>query len=388
MLITKIQLSAMERVRSPEDERVDFYLYVDEFQNFATDSFASVLSEARKYRLNLILAHQYVGQLITDVSTTKSTKIRDAIFGNVGTMVIFRVGATDAEFLEPEFEPEFTIMDIVNLPNYHIYLKLMVSGVTSRPFSAKTLPPFNMKTNAMEAQEIIEYSRKRYARPRETVEDEIRKWSGMTASSLGGSETAPSGGSLSSTPPDLSGPGFQVTCSACNRETKVPFEPAPGRPVYCKDCLQKIKDGTMQPVRRGSRPAASESRVDTSDLAMMGIEFKMEESKPAKEEPVTRAARPARHASIAEKTKQPKKEEKQEEETPPPPRRASIIEDEPADADDSPSKEQHRDGLSLADLRPPKNVKPKKEHQHAEVNVDELRKAIAESLNKNEDPAD
>ena len=98
MIITKIQLAAMERIRIPESERKDFYLYVDEFQNFATDSFASILSEARKYRLDLIIAHQYIGQLVTD----KSTRVRDAVFGNVGTMIVFRVGAQDAEALEPE----------------------------------------------------------------------------------------------------------------------------------------------------------------------------------------------------------------------------------------------------------------------------------------------
>src|SRR3989344_1387713 len=134
MLITKIQLAAMERVRVPEEERVDFYLYVDEFQNFATDSFAGILSEARKYRLNLIIAHQYVGQLVTDTST----KVRDAVFGNVGTMVIFRVGAGAAEFLEKEVAPAFVPEDLVNLPNHHIYIKLMVDGVTCRPFSSAT----------------------------------------------------------------------------------------------------------------------------------------------------------------------------------------------------------------------------------------------------------
>ena len=101
MIITKIQLAAMERVRITEEGRKDFYLYVDEFQNFATESFAAILSEARKYRLNLTIAHQYIGQLVTSAST----KIRDAIFGNVGTMIIFRVGATDAEFLEKELTP-------------------------------------------------------------------------------------------------------------------------------------------------------------------------------------------------------------------------------------------------------------------------------------------
>jgi CxxC-x17-CxxC domain-containing protein len=393
MLITKIQLSAMERVRIPEDERVDFYLYVDEFQNFATDSFASVLSEARKYRLNLILAHQYVGQLVTDAASSKSTKIRDAIFGNVGTMIIFRVGATDAEFLEPEFEPEFVIMDIVNLPNYHIYLKLMVSGVTSRPFSASTLPPFNMKDRAMDVQEIIEYSRKRYARPREAVEEEIRLWSGMAAAgdmavvSAAASSAVRSAGP-SGAPADLSGPGFQVTCSSCSKETKVPFEPAPGRPVYCKDCLQKIKDGTLQPVRRGSRPAPG-PKVNTNDLAMLGIEFKMEEKpaprkapepsvmpRPLQNAPSSASPRPMPIAApVASVAIAPMPAASQ------PQRRGSILESHSPEPAAMPVKAS---GLSLADLRAPKNIKPKKEHPHSAVNVDELRRAIAESLNQND----
>src|SRR3989339_1661735 len=137
MIITKIQLAAMERVRIPEESRQDFYLYVDEFQNFVTDAFAGILSEARKYRLNLTVAHQYTAQLISD----KSSAVRDAVFGNVGTMIVFRVGSDDADFLEKEFDPEFTPLDIVNLPNYKIYLKLMIDGVTSRPFNIRTLPP-------------------------------------------------------------------------------------------------------------------------------------------------------------------------------------------------------------------------------------------------------
>ena len=173
MMITQLQLSAMERIRIPEEDRLDFYLYVDEFQNFATDSFAGILSEARKYRLNLTIAHQYTAQLTTDTSTM----VRDAVFGNVGTMILFRVGATDAEFLEKEFEPEFTPQDMVGLPNRHIYLKLMVDGVTSRPFSATTLPPFKVKSSS--AEEIIQASRDRYGRPRETVEQEISNWSGV-----------------------------------------------------------------------------------------------------------------------------------------------------------------------------------------------------------------
>ncbi len=175
MIITKIQLAAMERVRIPEAERKDFYLYVDEFQNFVTESFADILSEARKYRLNLIIAHQYIGQL----ATKDSTVVRDAIFGNVGTMIIFRIGAADAEFLEKELEPEFLIEDIVNLPNRQIYLKLMVGGVTSRPFSASTLPPLALTTHDNNHETVIESSRKLYAKPRRSVEEEISRWSGL-----------------------------------------------------------------------------------------------------------------------------------------------------------------------------------------------------------------
>jgi CxxC-x17-CxxC domain-containing protein len=379
MLITKIQLSAMERVRIPENERVDFYLYVDEFQNFATDSFAGVLSEARKYRLNLIMAHQYIGQLVTDAAANKSTKIRDAVFGNVGTMIVFRVGAADAEFLEPEFEPEFTIMDIVNLPNYHIYLKLMVSGVTSRPFSAKTLPPFNMKDNAMEVNELIEYSRKRYARPREVVEAEIRTWSGMSAAAIAPGiaiANSPSPNQSATPPPDLSGPGFQVTCSSCGKETKVPFAPAPGRPVYCKDCLQKIKDGTMQPVRRGTKTEEA-PRVNTDALAMMGIEFKMAEEKPVeKKEVPSFTPRPA-PKTAAPHTSHPSAHR---------PAQHSAEKATPAVQAESNGKPEHSGSLSLEDLKQPRVPKHKKEHSHAhtEVNVDELRKAIAESLNPND----
>lgn len=172
MLITKLQLAAMSRVDIPEEDRQDFYLYVDEFQNFATESFANILSEARKYRLNLIVAHQYIGQLIQD----KSTIVRDAIFGNVGTMIVFRIGADDAEFLEKEFEPAYTLNDLVNLTKFNVYLKLMINGVASNPFSAVTLPPIAEPTGNQD--KVIDISRERYATPRITVEQKISKWLG------------------------------------------------------------------------------------------------------------------------------------------------------------------------------------------------------------------
>lgn len=175
MFITKIQLAAMERVRIAPEKRTDFYLYVDEFQNFATDSFANILSEARKYKLNLIVAHQYIGQLMEG----PVTKVRDAIFGNVGTMMSFRVGAGDAEFLEKEFEPEFNAQDLINLPNHCIYLKLMVDGLTCRPFSATTLPPLDVTAYESNLDDVITITREKYGRPRVKVEDDIARWSGM-----------------------------------------------------------------------------------------------------------------------------------------------------------------------------------------------------------------
>ncbi|MBX4191670.1 MAG: type IV secretion system DNA-binding domain-containing protein [Candidatus Doudnabacteria bacterium] len=172
MIITKLQLAAMSRVDMPEEERKDFYLYVDEFQNFATESFANILSEARKYRLNLIVAHQYIGQLVQE----KNTVVRDAIFGNVGTLIVFRVGADDAEFLEKEFDPTYLLNDLVNLTKYHIYLKLMINGVSSTPFSATTLAPIAEPTGNVE--KVIKVSRERYATERIIVEEKINRWMG------------------------------------------------------------------------------------------------------------------------------------------------------------------------------------------------------------------
>src|SRR3989338_1947753 len=245
MIITKIHLAAMERVRIPEPERRDFYLYVDEFQNFATESFASVLSEARKYRLNLILAHQYIGQLVTDVTT----KVRDAIFGNVGTMVVFRVGAADAEFLEKEFTPEFTIQDLVGLPNFNIYLKLMVNGVTSRPFSAMTLPPITYSAAAIDKEKIIEMSRKLYASSREEIEERINRWSASAGEegieAAGVVPAGASGGAYGA--PGPAGK-HQAICWTCGKEIEVSFKPEKGRAIYCPNCLKKIEKGELAPI--------------------------------------------------------------------------------------------------------------------------------------------
>ena len=235
MIITKIQLAVMSRVDIPEEERKDFYLYVDEFQNFATESFTNILSEARKYRLNLIIAHQYIEQL--------EESVRAAIFGNVGTLTCFRVGAGDAEFLEKEFLPSITQEDLVNLPKFKIYTKLMIDGIASDPFQAITLPPVAIPDDGQEiTKKVIRVSREKYSTERETVEQKIIKWSGkmeekMTSQTgIGKQEN-----NIEKTEPRKSDNLFKTKCDECGKEISVPFKPDGIRPVYCNECFAEIK---------------------------------------------------------------------------------------------------------------------------------------------------
>ena len=287
MMITKIQLAAMSRVDVPEKQRRDFYLYIDEFQNFSTDSFANILSEARKYRMNLILAHPYIEQL--------SEKVKPAVFGNVGTMVVFRVGAADAEELVKEFTPTFTEEDIVNLPKYEMYLKLMIDGIASSPFSARGLPPLTEEEKTGNMQKVIDYSREKYASAREEVEEKIMSWhenydegtikepakpsatsrpsssapnpnpvvnSNPNARPAVSSPSAPASVSVTpnqTTTQTISRPapaaakpsaqafrsparsGYEAICASCGQPTTTVFKPDGIRPVYCKDCFMKSK---------------------------------------------------------------------------------------------------------------------------------------------------
>ena len=233
MLITKIQLAVMSRVDIPEEERKDFYLYVDEFQNFATESFADILSEARKYRLNLTIAHQYVGQL--------EDEVRDAVFGNVGTIISFRVGAADAELLEKEFAPVFYINDIVNLTKYDIYLKLMIDGIAGDAFSATTLPSPDISETKNE-EKIIKISRERYSTPKEAVEERIVKWAGKEASnnSNNNNKVSLETGNKKVTS-ENERKVWNAKCDRCGRNIQVPFEPDPSRDTYCKECLARVR---------------------------------------------------------------------------------------------------------------------------------------------------
>jgi CxxC-x17-CxxC domain-containing protein len=261
MMITKIQLAAMSRVDTIEEERKDFYLYVDEFQNFATESFANILSEARKYRLNLTIAHQYIEQVPEEITA--------AVFGNVGTIVNFRVGAADAEFLEKEFFPTFTQEDLVNLSKFEIYIKLMIDGVTSEAFSAKTLPPVAMTEEFVDIKnKIINITRERYAKPREVIEDRIIRWSEGRGDE--DDVNVPISKSLSENPPEetkkfeskettSSKPknkrkkpkdtGFSknVVCDLCGKHTTINFDPDPTKPIYCRECLDLSRAGKVPP---------------------------------------------------------------------------------------------------------------------------------------------
>jgi len=160
MLVTAFQTAALGRAQQSTDSRYPYYLFIDEMHSFVTLSFADILSESRKYGLSLFLTHQYIDQLQED--------IRNAILGNVGTIVSFRIGSNDARVLEQEFTPVFTFEDLINLPQYHIYIKLLIDGTTSRPFSAVTFSLTARKYN--NRQKIIDLSRKKYAEERYVVE--------------------------------------------------------------------------------------------------------------------------------------------------------------------------------------------------------------------------
>jgi CxxC-x17-CxxC domain-containing protein len=318
MMITKMQLAAMSRVDIPEDDRKDFYLYVDEFQNFATDSFANILSEARKYHLNLTIAHQYVEQL--------GEVVQPAVFGNVGTIVCFRVGAADAEFLVREFTPKFTEEDLVNLPKYNIYLKLMIDGVSSDPFSAYTLPPISRKAGS--ADTIVKVCRERYSSSRDSVEEKIARWSGVETeamvekierdleikkasavldkkvdflASLRGDylrEDADDLAPLKEKTAEVKKNDKEelaekkdeyieiVQCKGCGQKTKINFKPDPTRPVFCKECLkdfrrkQALEENAKKGVRSASARPVAPRRDDRQRIAASSARATTPSSRP------------------------------------------------------------------------------------------------------------
>jgi CxxC-x17-CxxC domain-containing protein len=257
MMITKIQLAAMSRVNIPEEERRDFYLYIDEFQEFSTESFASILAEARKYRLNLTMSHQYIEQL--------PDAVKAAIFGNIGTLISFRVGATDAEELVKEFAPTFTEEDLVNIPKYEMYLKLMIEGVASDPFSARGLPPLTKGQETGNMEKAIKVSRERYTKHKSIVEDKIYRFhtdgtlnaekqndkqkeskqkqsSRNTENNKQQNASKTVSGKEEEAVKDQKNGENRAICYSCGKETYAPFKPDGIRPVYCKECLTELKN--------------------------------------------------------------------------------------------------------------------------------------------------
>ena len=283
MMITKVQLSVMSRVDILEKDRKDFYLYIDEFQNFTTDSFANILSEARKYRLNLIMAHQYIEQL--------GEIVKPAVFGNVGTLVVFRVGATDAEELVKEFTPVFTEEDLVNLAKYEFYIKLMIDGISSDPFSARGRAPLTEEEKTGNKEKVIKVSRERYAKQRLAVEDKINRWHTNNDDVEEKIEKRPerferperkifketpkifSSAVNNNAPakhmaenfkhPDDNKNGY--ICSRCSKPTQVSFVPDGIRPIFCKDCLSLAKKEKKQ---------ETDNRLEAKKRELAGISSK------------------------------------------------------------------------------------------------------------------
>ena len=344
LLITKLQLAAMSRVDIPESERRDFFLYVDEFQNFATESFASVLSEARKYRLGLTLANQYLAQLTEMTSSGgRSSKVRDAVFGNVGTLITFRVGAEDAEFLEKEFAPEIFAQDLVDLGKYNIYIRLMVDGITGRPFSAETDPPPQILKKSNK-DKIVRRSREEYCVDREIIEEKIKRWSGF-------SKKEEEEKALHAT-----------KCSMCKKETKVNFIPDGVRPIYCKDCFKKIKS-REQTIKK----TEVEDKVQVKPVekeVVVKVEQKVEKIAP--------------RIIKEEKTEEVKEEVKVEK---------KVVEEHVVPSTSSKNEKNiesiKQDSVSLKDIKKKDPLLEKEQrHKRKEINVSDLKKALSKALEK------
>ena len=294
MIITKIQLAVMSRVDMPEPERKDFYLYIDEFQNFTTDSFANILSEARKYRLNLIMAHQYIEQL--------GDKVKAAVFGNIGTLVVFRVGAADAEELKPEFMPTFNEEDIVNLPKYEIYLKLMIDGIASEPFSARGLPPPPDEEKTNNKEKVITVSRERYAKERSVVEDKITRWhesdeeseekrkrdkeskKKFVAVKQESDKSGQFGHSIKKADEVYK---YPASCSRCGQETKISFQPNGIRPVYCRECLSKVREEKKKEIETRKKAKKEELEKLKKEGIVSALPGVMTENKTMEEKKLT-----------------------------------------------------------------------------------------------------
>ncbi|MEA1929476.1 MAG: type IV secretion system DNA-binding domain-containing protein [Patescibacteria group bacterium] len=263
MIITKIYLAAMSRANIPAPvlrTLPSFYFYVDEFQSFANESFANILSEARKYKLSLTIAHQYIEQM--------SEEVRAAVFGNVGSIISYRVGPFDAEIFEKIFGPTFMKEDMVNLGLYQMYLTLMINGVGSQPFSARGMPPIP-QDGVSNRDDIIATSRARYSRPQVEVEAEINKWheeSDLKSSRLsGGASRFPGGASRQSG----RRPQSRVPQSRSVSSTSSPGRPVPAATPATAPASQPLGKAITQALDEKKPPGKPRQKAGSLPLSSL-----------------------------------------------------------------------------------------------------------------------
>lgn len=299
IFVMKFQAAAMGRADIPEEQRVDFTLYADEFQNFATESFEIILSQARKYRLSLVLANQFMTQL-TD-------KIREAIIGNVGTVISGRIGTTDAELLAKKFTPTFDAEDLTKLPNFEAVASVMINNVPSSPFSMTLIPPLG-QPNAQLAQALKRLSAAKYGRPRQLVEKEIfgRLRSGETERNARRQaamdrmrQSTPAIGDANNTPSPRQGSGTPSTGSSFLDEwlakRKQQFGPTSGAPAPTKQPAQTPLPSPSSGQGTG-RPAAMVPMQPKSPQAMPSLEQNRAASLPQSQQQVVTT--PQAHAQV------------------------------------------------------------------------------------------
>lgn len=295
VFVMKFQAAAMSRANVPESERKDFALYVDEFQNFSTDSFATIMSEARKYHLNLIVANQFTTQL--------TEEIRDAVFGNMGTIVSFRIGQNDVESLSRYFQPHFDGEDLLRVPNYNAVVRTLINGVPTQPFSMATLPPLG-SANPKLAGALKQLSAAKYGRPKALVEKEIfgrieTKPVAPTRPSFGAG--AQTGGYQSRVAPGGAAPSpFGQAQPA--QSSRMPSRPAPpgGSGSFLDDWLTKRQNKTT-----GYRPAASASVQQAPPVQPPAappdtVEVPLNKTEPAQKKPVAQPAEKPKPAPVAD----------------------------------------------------------------------------------------
>ncbi|MBX4191055.1 hypothetical protein KW794_03120, partial [Candidatus Saccharibacteria bacterium] len=291
IFVMKFEAAAMSRADMPEEYRRDFCLYVDEFQNFSTDSFADILSQARKYRLNLIVANQFTTQL--------TEEIRDAVFGNVGSVVTFRVGTTDAEFLAKQFAPVFDIDDLQFLPNYNTAVRMMIGGVPVQPFSMAILPPLG-NPNPHLADALKQLSAAKYGRPKGQVEAEIFKRLETKAlprpsSPFGSLPPSPAGFGSSSLPPGGFPPPRSSfgTTGSMQPPSGHAARPKPATPgsSFLDEWLAKRKSSVVNPTT--SMPSSVKAPESSKNTTSKPAEIK--KSQPNPKPKVEAKLEPAHH---------------------------------------------------------------------------------------------